>query len=75
LERNRKGAETGPSRSPIGPPPPRGRAENFPKGIVASLPRLKKPEEVALTVISPASDDASFITGEILDVNGGALMD
>jgi len=48
---------------------------DFPKGIVASLPRLNTPEEVALTVISPASDDASFITGEILDVNGGALMD
>ena len=47
------------------------------KGIIASIPlgRLGKPEDVAKAAIFLASDDASFITGEILDVNGGALMD
>ena len=47
------------------------------KEIIASIPlgRLGKPEDVANAVVFLASDDASFITGEILDVNGGALMD
>jgi 3-oxoacyl-[acyl-carrier protein] reductase len=47
------------------------------KEIIASilLGRLGKPEDVANAVVFLASDDASFITGEILDVNGGALMD
>jgi len=45
--------------------------------IIASIPlgRLGKPEDVAEAVLFLASEDASFITGEILDVNGGALMD
>jgi 3-oxoacyl-[acyl-carrier protein] reductase len=47
------------------------------KEIVASIPlgRLGKPEDVANAVLFLASEEASFITGEILDVNGGALMD
>jgi 3-oxoacyl-[acyl-carrier protein] reductase len=45
--------------------------------IVESIPlkRLGKPEEVAEAVAFLASDGANFITGEILDVNGGYLMD
>lgn len=47
------------------------------KEIIASIPlgRLGKPEDVAEAVLFLASESASFITGEILDVNGGALMD
>jgi 3-oxoacyl-[acyl-carrier protein] reductase len=47
------------------------------KEIIASIPlgRLGKPGDVANAVLFLASDEASFITGEILDVNGGALMD
>jgi 3-oxoacyl-[acyl-carrier protein] reductase len=45
--------------------------------IIASIPlgRLGKPEDVAEAVLFLVSEEASFITGEILDVNGGALMD
>jgi 3-oxoacyl-[acyl-carrier protein] reductase len=47
------------------------------KEIIDSIPlrRLGKPEDVAEAVLFLVSEEASFITGEILDVNGGALMD
>jgi len=47
------------------------------KAIVEAIPlkRLGKPEDVAEAVLFLASDSAAFITGEIIDVNGGFLMD
>ena len=47
------------------------------KAIVDAIPlkRLGKPEDVAEAVLFLASESAAFITGEILDVNGGFLMD
>ena len=47
------------------------------KAIIAAIPlkRLGQPEDVAEAVLFLASEKAGFITGEILDVNGGLLMD
>jgi NAD(P)-dependent dehydrogenase (short-subunit alcohol dehydrogenase family) len=44
---------------------------------VSSTPlgRIETPEDVALAVVFLASDDARFVTGEALAVNGGAFMD
>src|SRR5467141_579337 len=42
-------------------------------GLVAGVPlkRAGKPEEIARAIVYLASDDASFVTGQILGVNGG----
>ncbi|MEM1562938.1 MAG: 3-oxoacyl-ACP reductase family protein [Candidatus Bathyarchaeia archaeon] len=47
------------------------------RAMISQIPlgRMGKPEEVAAAVVFLASPEASFITGEILDVNGGYLMD
>ena len=47
------------------------------KAIIEAIPlkRLGRPQDVAEAVLFLASDKADFITGEILDVNGGFLMD
>jgi len=39
------------------------------------LGRLASPEDIAHAALFLASEGAAFITGEVLDVNGGALMD
>jgi NAD(P)-dependent dehydrogenase (short-subunit alcohol dehydrogenase family) len=39
------------------------------------LRRTGKAEEVAAAVCFLASDEASFVTGEIMDVDGGLMMD
>ncbi len=51
--------------------------ENVLKSIVAKIPvgRLGKPEEIARAVLFLASDDAGFITGETISVNGGHHME
>jgi 3-oxoacyl-[acyl-carrier protein] reductase len=38
------------------------------------LKRFGKPEDVAAAVRFLADDDASYITGHVLDVNGGMYM-
>jgi 3-oxoacyl-[acyl-carrier protein] reductase len=37
--------------------------------------RLGRVDEVASVAVFLVSDDSSYITGEIIDVNGGQLMD
>ena len=45
--------------------------------IVARIPvgRLGKPEEIARAVLFLVADEAGFITGSTLTVNGGQYMD
>jgi acetoacetyl-CoA reductase len=46
------------------------------KNILPQIPvnRLGEPEEIARTVIFLAADEAGFITGSTLTVNGGQYM-
>jgi len=46
------------------------------KSILPQIPlgRLGEPEEIARCVVFLASDDAGFITGSTLSVNGGQVM-
>jgi len=47
------------------------------RNYLASVPlkRLARPEDVASAVTYLASDAASYVTGEVIDVNGGLVMD
>ena len=44
------------------------------KETAIPLARIARPEEIAKTVTFLASPDASFITGQCYQVNGGAVM-
>ena len=50
--------------------------EEYVEAERANIPlgRLAHPEEIAATVAFLASDDAAFIAGQVIAVNGGALM-
>jgi 3-oxoacyl-[acyl-carrier protein] reductase len=37
--------------------------------------RLGQPEDMAVALLFLASEEASYITGEIMDVNGGLYVD
>ncbi|MGA8297161.1 MAG: SDR family oxidoreductase, partial [Acidimicrobiales bacterium] len=52
-------------------------ADDVRKIYIADTPmkRLEEAEDVAKVVAFLASDDAAFITGESIAVNGGAFMD
>ncbi|MFC7554694.1 3-oxoacyl-ACP reductase FabG [Pseudoroseomonas wenyumeiae] len=51
-------------------------ADEVNRGQIAATPlrRLGKPEEVADLALYLASDEASFVTGQIVDVAGGMMM-
>jgi NAD(P)-dependent dehydrogenase (short-subunit alcohol dehydrogenase family) len=46
------------------------------KGTIATIPlgRIGTPEDCAKVVAFLASDAASFVVGETIEVNGGQLM-
>ena len=45
------------------------------RGPQLPLGRIGRPEEVAAVVSFLLSEDAGYLTGEIVDVNGGLFMD
>ncbi len=51
-------------------------SEEFKQGAVKVIPlgRVGTPEEVAHSVAFLASEEAAYITGHVLNVNGGMLM-
>lgn len=51
--------------------------EDVMKQIIADIPvgRLGEPEEIARAVVFLAADEASFITGETISINGGQHME
>jgi 3-oxoacyl-[acyl-carrier protein] reductase len=46
------------------------------KSVVATIPlgRVGNPEEIAGPILFAASDLATFVTGEVINVNGGAVL-
>lgn len=73
----KRGATQGIYVNVIAPGPiatPMGKAAPFTDDMVP-LGRLGEPEDIAEAIIFLASDASNFITGTVLDVNGGMLMD
>jgi 3-oxoacyl-[acyl-carrier protein] reductase len=52
------------------------RTQEEQKTILAGIPlrRLAQPEEVATVIAFLASDDASYVNGVCIDINGGSYM-
>jgi len=52
------------------------RAEEERKAILSGIPlrRLAQPEEIATVIAFLASDDASYVNGVCIDINGGSYM-
>jgi 3-oxoacyl-[acyl-carrier protein] reductase len=55
----------------------KGTSPKYNEILLKNIPmkRFAKPYEIAKAAAFLVSDSASYITGEILDVNGGTLMD
>ncbi|MEQ1789246.1 MAG: acetoacetyl-CoA reductase [Rickettsiales bacterium] len=55
----------------------KGIKEDVMKQIVAGIPvgRLGEPEEIARAVVFLAANEAAFITGETISINGGQYME
>lgn len=51
-------------------------SDNIKEELIKKIPsgRIGKPEDVAKTVLFLASEDADYITGQVLSVNGGLYM-
>ena len=51
-------------------------SEDFKQNAVKQIPlgRVGTTDDIANAVVFLASDDASYITGHVLNVNGGMLM-
>jgi 3-oxoacyl-[acyl-carrier protein] reductase len=52
------------------------RNEEERRAILSGIPlrRLAQPEEVATVIVFLSSDDASYVNGVCLDINGGSYM-
>jgi len=62
----------GPTKTDMMKVIPPDRMASLEKSI--PLKRLGEPEEIAAAIVFLASDDANYITGASLDVNGGLAM-
>jgi NAD(P)-dependent dehydrogenase (short-subunit alcohol dehydrogenase family) len=65
------------SPGPIDTPFHAGLSREQRDRLTASIPlgRFGRPDDIARAVVFLCSDDAAWITGEVLDVNGGMLID
>jgi 3-oxoacyl-[acyl-carrier protein] reductase len=63
----------GPIETPFHSPTTKEQRE----GLIKSTPlgKFGEPEDIAETILFLVSDSAKHITGAIIDVNGGMLMD